>query len=204
MFQRVAQYGMITGADGVVYCPRGYAQPRTDGTWAGFLVFFPIAAGAPVVSTNEQTVQPSISGVAAWATALSSGALHEGLALALTLEPSATLASRLIELQADATALDAAADVAGTASRIAEDAAVLHETDAAVARAESRALADEESRYREKAAAVTETQAEVRAELHERAAQDAREIAADASKKRKAAARRARKTSGKSRSKKEE
>ena len=206
MFQRVAQYGMITGGDGIVYRPRAYAQPRTDGTWAGFLVFFPARVGSPVVSTDEQTVQPTISAVAAWAATLTDAALHDGLALALSLEPSAALASKLVGLEADADALETAADVAGTASRIADDAAILHESDAAVARAESRALAEDESRLREEAATVTETEARARAELHERAAENAREVAADASRKRKAAAapRRDRKTGGTSNSKKAE
>jgi hypothetical protein len=143
MFHRIAQYPIILGPDGLSYRPRAYAQPRSDDTWAGFLVFFPLDSGARIVSTLEQIVHPTLAGVAAWAEGVSTASLHDGLVCALSLELSASGEAALFELHADWSDLDRAADDARAAAEVAEDVAEQYEADAAAARVTAEALEDE-------------------------------------------------------------
>ena len=54
MFQQVQQYGLIR-RDGRWFRPRAYGEPRADGLWDGWLVFFPLDPGLAIGSNRETT-----------------------------------------------------------------------------------------------------------------------------------------------------
>jgi hypothetical protein len=180
MFRRIAQYPVISAPDGVRYRPRAYAEPRADGTWAGYLVYFPLVTGASVVSTTEQTIKPTFGEVATWAATVGQASLLDGLQVALSLEPSESLQSTILELQADSSALQDLADDAHVAAVAAENLAEAHDVDAAAARAEAEALHDYETRIRGEAATLAQRAAEAEADVHERVADEAPPVASDA------------------------
>jgi hypothetical protein len=56
----------VTTADGTRYVVRVYGQPRTDGTWVGWLEF--VAVGAAIVlRTGTETTQSNRAALAYWA-----------------------------------------------------------------------------------------------------------------------------------------
>jgi hypothetical protein len=54
MFQRIQQYPLID-AGARLYRPRAYADRQPDGTWDGWLVFFPLDGGEAIASDRETT-----------------------------------------------------------------------------------------------------------------------------------------------------
>ena len=59
----------VTTAEGARYVVRVYGQPRTDGTWVGWLEF--VAVGAALVRrTGIETTQPDRAALAYWASGL--------------------------------------------------------------------------------------------------------------------------------------
>ena len=60
----------VVGPDGVAYIVRSYAEERADGTWVGWLEFHPTESNQPVLSTGQETSQPSRVTVEYWATGL--------------------------------------------------------------------------------------------------------------------------------------
>jgi hypothetical protein len=59
----------VTTADGTPYVVRVYGQPRTDGTWVGWLEF--VAVGAAIVlRTSTETTQSNRAALAYWAAGL--------------------------------------------------------------------------------------------------------------------------------------
>jgi hypothetical protein len=59
----------VTTADGTRYVVRVYGQPRTDGTWVGWLEF--VAVGAAIVlRTGIETTQTDRAALAYWASGL--------------------------------------------------------------------------------------------------------------------------------------
>lgn len=56
----------ITTADGTRYVVRVYGQPRTAGTWVGWLEFVAVGA-ATVLQTGAETTQPNRAAPAHWA-----------------------------------------------------------------------------------------------------------------------------------------
>jgi hypothetical protein len=59
----------VTTADGTRYVVRVYGQPRTDGTWVGWLEFVAVGA-ARVLRTGTETTQPNRAALAYWASGL--------------------------------------------------------------------------------------------------------------------------------------
>ena len=54
MFHRIQQFGLIQ-VDGQVFRPRLYGDPQADGSWAGWVIFFPVPAGVAIAPpTPEQ------------------------------------------------------------------------------------------------------------------------------------------------------
>ena len=61
----------VKGADGTEYIVRAYAEERADGTWAGWLEFYPAdGAEGAVLRTGQETSQPNRVTIEYWATGL--------------------------------------------------------------------------------------------------------------------------------------
>ena len=84
MFQRIRTY-QVTEMGGQQYRPRAYGDPRLDGSWDGWLVFFPIAGG-PAIASDRETTQSTFEALTRWAAALTPVYLEGALARALDIE----------------------------------------------------------------------------------------------------------------------
>jgi len=60
----------VTDAYGLTYSVCSYGEERSDGTWIGWLQFYPTDANKPVLLTDQETSQPNRTAVAYWATGL--------------------------------------------------------------------------------------------------------------------------------------
>lgn len=60
----------VTDADGTSYRVRSYGEERSDGTWTGWLEFYPTDGSKPVRQTDQETSQPNRMTVEYWATGL--------------------------------------------------------------------------------------------------------------------------------------
>ena len=56
--------------DGMLYASKTYAAQQSDGTWAGWIEFTPVAGKGPVLRTERETTQPSREAVLDWATGI--------------------------------------------------------------------------------------------------------------------------------------
>ena len=72
----------VDGPDGTTYIVRSYAEERVDGTWTGWLEFYPIDASKPVLRTSQETSQPSRMTVEYWASGLEPSYFEGALARA--------------------------------------------------------------------------------------------------------------------------
>jgi hypothetical protein len=201
MFQRIAEFEVIVGANGQWYRPRVYGDVSPDGLWGGFVVFFPLAGGN-IVSTPRETTQSSYAALKHWALALDSVYLEGALARALNASAGVPLPTVLVDLAtaeasaaADAIALHRAAERAGIEADSETRAAEMHEEAAAVARENAARLAREQEELEELADEATRADAEAAASAHESVAREARSIAAEAA-RRKGARSRARRAPG--------
>jgi hypothetical protein len=59
----------IIDVDGTHYVVQAYGQPRTDGTWIGWLKFAAVGA-ATILRTSTETTQPDRGALAYWASGL--------------------------------------------------------------------------------------------------------------------------------------
>ena len=179
MFDRIQQYSLIT-AQGRIYRPRAYGDPRPDGVWDGWLVFFPIDGGTPIASDRE-TTQPSLSALTAWAAKLGgvylAGALNRALRIAEQPPILMSLARAEYDALTDAEQLEMTADLERVAAS-ADDRA------AKAARSEARAIERERVATEQALAAAEESAASAEAVAHEHAAETARAVAADARQRR--------------------
>jgi hypothetical protein len=164
MFQRIRHYNLIDVSDRF-YRPRAYGDPRADGTWDGWLVFFPLDGG-PAVATDRETTQATFEALTVWAAGLTPVYLEGALARALILAHQPSVIDQLEDAEYEAL----------------EDADELE-----MAAAEARAGAERIRRERvvtESALAATEEVAATEvAERHEEAAREARAVAADAARR---------------------
>ncbi len=149
MFQLVRKYVPVADAAGAVYQPRAYGELHADGTWDGWLVFFPIPAGV-AVATERETIQPSFVDLVRWSATIGPLDLKGALDRALRLDVEPRLSARLAELSLierqiadDVIALDTAAAEARADAEVAAEHAAVHETAAAAARAEAQARLEE-------------------------------------------------------------
>jgi hypothetical protein len=183
MFHRIRQYGPIV-AGGVWYRPRAYGDPRSDGIWDGWLIFFPRDRASAIAPPGPETTQSSMAALAGWAEGVSSVYLEGALDRALGLAEQPPIITRLTEAEyqalEDAERLETEATVERTAAKIDEDAAQ-------TARLDAKRLRQERLAAESELAAVEGAAAKVEASLHEQAARDARALAADADRRRRSA-----------------
>jgi len=164
MLQLIQRYAAVVSSDTIAYQTSAYGERRGDGTWCGCLVFTPVGGGRVVV-TAQETTQSTLAALAHWAAHISPVYLEGALHRALALRPEAQLERRLedlerieVEVNAQATELERAAQFARSEALAAEreraeteralasaraDAAtaeaILHDHAAARARAEAKA-----------------------------------------------------------------
>jgi hypothetical protein len=55
VFHRIQQYPLVHYGGGT-YRPRVYGEPQPDGSWGGWIVFFPLE-GSRAVATDRETTQ---------------------------------------------------------------------------------------------------------------------------------------------------
>ena len=178
MFHRIQQYPLIY--DGArAYRPRVYGAPQPDGTWGGWIVFFPLAGG-PAVATDHETTQSTLESVHVWAAGLTSVHLEGALVRALQLAAAPLVLAHLDAAEYvaldDAETLQAAADIERANANIDEVAAV-------AARADAERIRHERLVTESTLAAADEAAATIDADRHGRAAGQARAIAADAARR---------------------
>ena len=184
MFHRIQQYPLMM-AEGRTYRARAYGEPRPDGMWDGWLVFFPLD-GEIAIATDRETTQPSFSALTVWAATLGevylAGALERAIGLAEQPAILTSLARAEYDALTNARELEATADLerlaAGADERAAES-----------ARSEARAIERERLAAEETLAAVEESAASNEAAAHEQAAKTARAVAADARQRQRRSAR---------------
>jgi hypothetical protein len=174
MFKRIRHYDLID-VSGRVYRPRAYGDLRPDGTWDGWLVFFPVDGGR-AIATERETTQATFQALTVWAAGLTPVYIEGALARALELaQPDVIgqLEDAEYEALEDAERLETAAGIERASAAVDE-----------MAGAEARADAERIRRERlmtESALATTEEVAATgAAEIHQDAAREARAVAADA------------------------
>ena len=182
MFHRIQQYPLVDHG-GRRYRPRVYGEPQPDGSWGGWIVFFPLD-GSPAVATDRETTQSTIESLGVWASGLTPVYLEGALVRALQLAAAPLVLANLDEAEyaalEDAERLEMAADIERATANIDEAAA-------AAARADAERIRGERLVTESALAAADEAAATIEADLHERAAGQARAIAADAARRSRAA-----------------
>ena len=100
MFHRVQQYELIA-MDGRWFRPRVYGDRQPDGSWDGWLVFFPLDGG-PAIASDRETVQRTFDALGLWATGLTRTYLDGALARAIMLaeQPAAIAELPIAEYEA--------------------------------------------------------------------------------------------------------
>ena len=178
MFHRIQQYPLVHYG-GRTYRPRVYGESQADGSWGGWIVFFPLD-GSPAVATDRETTQSTLESLGRWAAGLSSVYLEGALVRALQLAAEPLVLANLTEAEyaalEDAERLQTAADIERATANIDEAAA-------ATARADAERIREERLITESALAAADEAAATIEADLHERAAGQARAIAADAARR---------------------
>ena len=61
---------VVVAQDGTEYSVRSYGAERADGTWTGWIEFYPTDLALPVLETEQETSQPNQTAVEYWATGL--------------------------------------------------------------------------------------------------------------------------------------
>jgi hypothetical protein len=61
---------VVTSSAGADYRVRAYGAERTDGTWIGWIEFYPTDLTEPVLKTDQETSQPNQMDLEYWATGL--------------------------------------------------------------------------------------------------------------------------------------
>jgi hypothetical protein len=178
VFHRIQQYPLVHYGRRA-YRPRVYGEPRPDGSWAGWIVFFPLD-GSPAVATDRETTQSTFELLGVWAAGLTLVYLEGALVRALQLAAAPTILANLSEAEyaalEDAEMLQTAADIERATAKIDEAAA-------AAARADAERIREERLVTQSALAAADEAAATIQADLHERAAGQARAVAADAARR---------------------
>lgn len=60
----------VIAANGTAYTVRSYGEERSDGTWTGWLEFYPVDPTMPALRTDQETSQPNRTAIEYWATGL--------------------------------------------------------------------------------------------------------------------------------------
>jgi hypothetical protein len=170
MFERAAEYPPIEG-EGRWYRPRSYGDPRSDGTWEGWLVFFPLIGDDEIAPPTPETTQQTWAALVTWATALTPVYLSGALDRALTVAVSRRAVAEYEALE-DAERLE-------TPSEMHHAAADPGEVAAHAARREAERLRQERLST-ESALGDHEAAANLDGAIHEEAGQHPRDAAAEA------------------------
>jgi hypothetical protein len=183
MFQRIHQYPVIA-AGGRWYLPRAYGDARPDGTWHGWLVFFPVAGGTAIAPPAPETTQSTSAALMVWAEGVRHVYLEGALARALAVEKDHSVIGQIAAAEYEALA---DAERLETAAAVKRGAADLDDAAATVALADAERLRRARLATEESMAATEEAAATLEADAHEQAARDARNVAAHAAGRRRAA-----------------
>jgi hypothetical protein len=175
VFHRIQQYPLVHYGRRA-YRPRVYGEPQPDGSWEGWIVFFPLDE-SPAIATDRETTQSTFESLGIWATGLTSVYLEGALVRALQLAAEPIILANLSE--AEYTALEDA-EMLQTAADIERATAKIDEAAAAEPRADAERIREERLVTQSALAAADEAAATIQADLYERAAGQARGIAADA------------------------
>jgi len=178
VFHRIQQYPLFHFS-GRTYRPRVYGEPQPDGSWGGWIVFFPLD-GSPAVATDRETTQRTIESLGVWGAGLTSVYLEGALVRALELAAEPLVLANLSA--AEYAALEDA-DRLQTAADIERASATIDEAAAAAARADAERIREQRLVTESVLAATDEAAATIEADEHERAAAQARAIAADAARR---------------------
>ena len=187
MFHRIQQYELIYGS-GRWYRPRAYGDRQPDGTWDGWLIFFPIdfpiAGSSAIAAPGPETTQSTWTLLVIWAADLTRGYLEGALALALRTTQQPLLSDQLedaeYEALEDAERLERSAEVERTA-------ADRDEAAASEARADARRIRQQRLDTERALAATEEATAKREANVLAQAAREARSVAADAARRQRCA-----------------
>ena len=178
VFHRIQEYALLS-YDGRTYRPRVYGEPQPNGSWASWIVFFPLDRSR-AVATDRETTQSTLESLAVWAAGLTPVYLEGALVRALELAEEPLILATLEEAEyaalEDADRLQTAADVERATANIDEAAAN-------AARADAERIRHERLVTESALAAADEAEAMIEADLHERAAGQARAIAAGAARR---------------------
>ena len=178
MFHRIHQYPLVHYG-GRTYRPRVYGEPQPDDSWGGWIIFFPLD-GSRAVATDRETTQSTLESLGVWAAGLTSVYLDGALVRALQLAAEPLVLAYLDEAEyaalEDAERLQTTADIERATANIDEAAA-------AAARADAERIRENRLVTESALAAADEAAATIEADLHERAAGQARAIAADAARR---------------------
>lgn len=183
MFHRILEFPPVVSPTGVLYRPRVYGELRSDATWNGWIVFFPIGTGT-AISTPQETTQTSYQALSRWALALDDVYLEGALSRALRASPGVAVPPIPADLwettAADAVALHRAAERAGVNAAVATARAEMHDRSATAARAQAARFTREQKDTEKLANETIRARAEATAAAHESAARAARVVAGDA------------------------
>jgi hypothetical protein len=183
MFHRIREFGLID-VDGRVFRPRLYGEPQADGSWTGWIVFFPLRGGGAIAPPSPETTQRSFAVLEAWAAGVTVVYLYGALERALLVAEQSPAVQHLVD--AEYQALDDAARLE-SAAHLERTAADLDKAAAKVARAEAEQIRQERLEAEAAVAALDEHAARVEANLHEAAAREARAAASEAKDRRRSA-----------------
>ena len=175
MFKLIQQYELV-GLDRVWYRPRAFGDRQADGTWDGWLVFFPVSGGRAIAS-DQETTQATLDALAVWASSVTPVYLEGALARALRIDQQPSIIDQLNAAEYEAL-LDA--DQLETAAQIDHAAA-----DAA--RIEAQRLRRERLATESALAVSEEALPNLDADVHEAAARESRAVAAEAGQRRRQA-----------------
>jgi hypothetical protein len=182
MFQRIEEYPLVEQSGW--WRPRAYGNPRADGRWDGWLVFFPRAGGLAVAPPDPETTQSTLDALAIWAAGLTPVYLEGALARALSAAERPGVISDLADAEDEA--LQDAERLHNAAKRERVE-ATLDEAAADAARGDADVLRRERRAVERELATQEESAARLEAEVHESASRGARGLAADAAKRRRSA-----------------
>jgi hypothetical protein len=183
MFHRIQQYGVIE-ASGLLYRPRAYGDPRSDGTWDGWLIFYPLASGTAIAPPRPETTQSTLAALTQWAAGVTPVYLEGALARALAGVQQPPLIDQLTAAEYEALEDAERLETAAAEERTAAD---LDEAAAEAARGDAERLSRERLSTESALAATEEAAATIEADVHEQSARGARAIAADAARRRRSA-----------------
>jgi len=183
MFHRIQQYELIYRG-GRWYRPRAYGDRQPDGTWDGWLIFFPIDGSSAIAAPGPETTQSRWTRLVIWAADLTLANLEGALARALRLAQQPLLIDHLADAEyealEDAEQLERSAEVERTA-------ADLDEAAASAARADAKRIRRQRLDTERALAATEKAAAEREANVLAQATREARAVAADAARRRRPA-----------------